>query len=144
MNCYLEETISGFSSSFNSGTSALFRVNSKVRFQTSNSAFMALADPSVLVRASVPPPEIWGIFPSLSFLLLTGFRGELRLESDSVPLSFNHNTVCIFLLFLRLLYFILKVHFAPLLYVYSNLFKSLLKARPRCRKESMSRSPDEV
>lgn len=46
--------------SFNSGTSTLFRVNSKVRFQMSNSAFMALADPSDLVRASVPLPDITG------------------------------------------------------------------------------------
>lgn len=46
--------------SFNSGTSYLFRVNSKVRFQMSNSAFMALADPSDLVRASVPLPDMQG------------------------------------------------------------------------------------
>ena len=47
----------------------LFSVNSKVRFQTSNSAFMALADPSVLVRASVPPPEITGSSSGASSLL---------------------------------------------------------------------------
>lgn len=50
LNHHLEETASGFSSSFNSGTSTLSRLNSKVRFQKSNSAFMALAD---IVRVSV-------------------------------------------------------------------------------------------
>ena len=57
MNCHLEGTASGFSYSFNSGTSTLSRFNSKVRFQKSNSAFMALADFSDIVRVLVPLPE---------------------------------------------------------------------------------------
>lgn len=54
MNCYLEETASGFSFSFNSGTSSLSRFNSKVRFSKSNHAFMVLADSLDTVRLLVP------------------------------------------------------------------------------------------
>lgn len=57
MNCYLEETASGVFSSFNSGISTLSRFNSKVRFQKSRSAFMALADSSDIVRFLGPLPE---------------------------------------------------------------------------------------
>lgn len=118
MNCYLEETASGFSSYFNSGTSTLFRFNSKVRFQKSNSAFMALADSSALVRASVPLSEIissssGGVLPSFSpppYWIQIWTQNPLQsqilypsLSPTLLPLY------CVFLLFLHLLCFILKV-----------------------------------
>lgn len=49
INCYLEETASGISSSFNSGTFTLSKFHSKVRFQKSNPAFLVLADFSDIV-----------------------------------------------------------------------------------------------
>lgn len=60
MNCYLEETASRFTPSFNS---TLSKLDSKVGFQKSNPAFLVLADSPDIGRFFVLLPDSLGSSP---------------------------------------------------------------------------------